>query len=230
MPFGGMPPDIGYFSGPAVPADPSGMKLAQLGIDMVKAPQQQAAKKPPDPEFVAQIQQRYGVDYNTAMQMAQMADELQQRQRAPAQQPMQQLADGGILGAGEPALVGEQGPEMFVPMPRPDPRFGAAPTPQDLYGSMAPPAPSVSMLPVPTQAQLRALLHPPIGAPSGTNWAPDFDYANFKTLPYPYQKATAEAEDFLPYQELLRIKPKEWEDFLRETPRSKHIEHRKKGD
>jgi len=159
MPFGGMPPDIGYFSGPAVPADPSGMKLAQLGIDMVKAPQQQAAKKPPDPEFVAQIQQRYGVDYNTAMQMAQMADELQQRQRAPAQQPMQQLADGGILGAGEPALVGEQGPEMFVPTPRPDPRFGIAPTPQDLYGSMAP------MLPVPTQAQLRALpsSNPPIG-------------------------------------------------------------------
>jgi hypothetical protein len=114
---------------------------------------------------------------------------------------------GGSPQAGQPVLVGERGPEVFTP---------------DVPGTIAP------MLPVPTDEQIRAGLRPPVGPPLGTNWA--INHSDFNLLPYPYQKATREAEFQPVLSPYLRIKPEAWERYLREQPPPSRVEHRKKGE
>jgi hypothetical protein len=138
-----------------------------------------------------------------------------------------------------PSLVGERGPEMFVPnqpgvvipLPRSDPRrdlsglrgmmegidnyinWGQQ---TNLPGSLAPASPQ-QMLPIPTDEQIRAGLHAPFGGP-----------ASLEDLSPAQQHSNYLAEQFYPTSQLpnLRINPEAWDRFLREQVPSKRVEYR----
>jgi len=79
----------------------SNMRLAQLGMQMMAPPRQQQTYANP---YANPYASPYGMNY------AQMAQMLSMMQR-----PIPQMQHGGFPRAGQPVLVGENGPEVFVP-------------------------------------------------------------------------------------------------------------------
>ena len=89
------------------------LKLAQLGMKMLAPPPSPFAPGggPAQPNAqVQQVQRRFGVDYQTALQLMQMMRSNQGQAQA---QPLPQMAFGGRPVG--PTIVGERGPEIFVP-------------------------------------------------------------------------------------------------------------------
>jgi hypothetical protein len=201
------PIDLSYFGG-GVPGP--AMQMAQTGAQMLSSVAQAKSRYPNE---IAQIAAAYGVDIDTAATIF-----LAQHGQIASRQY------GGPLDAGQPSLVGEQGPEMFVPnqpgtvVPLPSwlrPPFPSqVQPPTNLPGSLAP------MLPVPSDQQIRQWTHPALEP-----WrSPDLkDY-----IGAPEHYATRQAEDFLPVGQLpgLRINPAAWERFLREQTPSNRVEWR----
>jgi hypothetical protein len=140
----------------------------------------------------------------------------------------------------QPSLVGEQGPEMFipnqptvVPLPMADPRridprmrdfanamiylrgYGSTAdqdisSPTNLPGSLAP------MLPVPSDEQIRSWIHPPQEPRRSA------DINNYIATPEGY--ATYQAQIEPDFESLFRINPTAWERFLREQTPSTRVE------
>jgi hypothetical protein len=137
------------------------------------------------------------------------------------------------------SLVGERGPEMFVPnqpgtvvpLPRPDPRrdlsglrgmmegvdnyinWGQQPNaPTNLPGSLAP------MLPIPTDEQLRSWIHSPQQPGRSA------DIKDYIATPEGYATNRAQMEP--DFETLFRINPTAWERFLREQTPSTKVEWR----
>jgi hypothetical protein len=98
-------------------------------MKMLARPQQpaQPGQQLQNPQ-VAQIQQMFGVDYNTALQLMKMMSP-----GNAAAAPLPQMQYGGRPTG--PTIVGEAGPEIFTP---------------DVPGTISP------MLPIPTDDQIRA--------------------------------------------------------------------------
>jgi hypothetical protein len=223
------PVDLSYFGG-GVPMG-GATQMAQAGAQMLSSV---AEAKSRYPNEVAQIAAAYGVDIDTAATIF-----LAQHGQIASRQY------GGPLYAGQPSLVGERGPEMFVPsqpgtvvpLPMADPRridprmrdfanaminlrgYGST-ADQDISPSTNLPGSLAPMLPVPSDQQIRRWTHPPLEP-----WrSPDLkDY-----LGGPEHYATNQAEDFYPTSQLpnLRINPTAWERFLREQTPSTRIEYR----
>jgi hypothetical protein len=92
-----------------------GLALAQMGMKMMAPPPNPFAPRPQsaqglNPRVAQQAQSvasLYGVDYNTALKLMQV---MSQTGQTPT--PMQY---GGSYQAGQPLLVGENGPEMMQP-------------------------------------------------------------------------------------------------------------------
>jgi hypothetical protein len=212
------PIDLSYFGG-GVPSP--AMQMAQTGAQMLSSVAQAKSRYPNE---IAQIAAAYGVDIDTAATIF-MA---QHGQIASRQ-------FGGPLYAGQPSLVGESGPEMFVPnqpgtvvpLPRQDPRpysdymrysenyrqqpraTVTIPQVQNLPGSLAP------MLPIPSDEAIRYWTNPA-----------------FRTHALPTDLEFWQQTPYVPIPDLvdegtLRFHPEAWNEWLLRQPRSKRVEDRR---
>jgi hypothetical protein len=123
--------------------------------------------------------------------------------------PYGQLASrqyGGWLNPGQPSLVGESGPEMFVP---------------DLPGTIVP-------LPQPRQPQLTDPMLPVPSDEAIRHWT----NPAFRTHALPWDLEFWQSQQNPPIPDLvdegvLRFHPEAWNEWLLRQPRSKRIEDRR---
>jgi hypothetical protein len=210
----GAPVDLSYFGG-GVPAPAT--QMAQTGAQMLSSVAQAKSRYPNE---IAQIAAAYGVNIDTAATIF-MA---QHGQIASRQ-------FGGPLYAGQPSLVGEQGPEMFVPnqsgtvvpLPQPDLRRRA-----DLPGSLAP------MLPIPSDQQLYSIANTPTAISpellAGSDYRPgSLAEPTNRYLRDRYIAGPIEIGNLVESGQL-HIDPKAWERMLKMQTPSTRIEDRRAYD
>jgi hypothetical protein len=231
------PIDLSYFGG-GVPGP--AMQMAQTGAQMLSSVAQAKSRYPNE---IAQIAAAYGVDIDTAATIF-----LAQHGQIASRQY------GGPLYAGQPSLVGEQGPEMFVPnqpgtvvpLPRPDPRrdlsglrgmmegvdnyinWGQANGPaSSLPGSLAP------MLPVPSDQQIRQWIVP--GARPPPSPPPPGQESELSTAPDVEEYRSWARQQIPPAMRDLeaqgyRFNPENFQKWLKAQRKSQRIEDRRLYD